>query len=1786
MSSFQKICNLIILSVFILEIIPITPALAVVDEGSNISTNITTNTSPTTSTTNSSTQKTVYKQRPTETTFLYIQNATNVSKSFQTWDKEIDQLDEELFEYANNQIVKVDTVAETEEIIKKNNILVEKTNTKYLEIVSQDIPNTNEYHFAKYLLNHYQDQATDFSKLKTFNEVFEYLVEKSLTAEEKKAKEDGSSSQSNDISDTQTKDNNPYSDTAYLPNPESLFSSVGQKIINQIFPKAHAEDNITTSLQGYESYIPTNIIPTAQNASQGLPPADSEAGQSIINSVKNADQGPKIDSEPGMLPPVLDFSDPAEKSILLPLTYDEYIYNQKNGYMVDERIYFLLFHILKSFEMEGEIYESYIADKVIQDATTPGLLSSMCGQLEDDPSSCDSPNICGILSASHFLAIATGAYDNLGVPYKDRAHIKIWLGLNSPDISDEMDKDETTDLPNPHREFMAVDISEIGLYNESVDCTGCKGLPSCKFITQLLTFDYSAYLQNASNNLDTTAGTSFSDSIINNQGVGNPNNPVGSAYNPHPTNIFTPAKVYAQSFNPLSIATGIVKDATLCLSLCFTYGLCYPCCPRILDTANTNTIPVKVQWQNEDYGSVLSDVATQAIGDSLSLDTDDGFNIKNLLKGMAKNALEQLFSSNFSNLDLAGIAQGGFSNFMSEIGNQWLDSKIFSKLGLPEGFASGVNWLNPDLNSLSSSIAGGYLDESLDLDVGSFTPIISAAMSGDLSAAALSTLNLTPNLNLPPALQSAMSIAVQNGNNTEAMALALSNLGLKQLNNKVFGWPDGILDIDSFSGEGFIGIANKLGQKGLSKINGFPSDYILDISNPKQTAASLGGALLSSATKNQTINNQVTSAISNNGNISLNSVMQSMSQDDLAKLFNTNPETSSQIYDYLQNPDPNGFAAFRNDIISQIDFEQAAANNPNFTSDMMKQLIDYGTNPAYADNSSQNSYTLATLANSATIADYGLELSQADTEKIAYLQDYLASNSSASTSTIATQFVNKFSETLPAFQTRLLSIIDSATSDPNSAAATKANTATSMAPLLKVKFNQTINTSELGNYDYLDTVYTNSSSTPTIEGTLRSLNLDLRSVKIIPTDQIDNIDLNNISNISFDSIDQIVANQAYYILPKIDVAELLVPGIRSLDYQTNSQGTFKLIDSITKISTYSNSTPISINLLSKNDPKISSALSQDPLQKAFKDKYQMEYTKPDKTTSFIDTNTLIGGSTAVYNALKNTSAGNNEQLTDVGVMAASSALAGLEFSDIAASNSTGNGESRISDLQSKLEDLTRVAGIVKSWQTGDISSGTKSMVGFLKDNGVFEHIAADSSWNVDNSGNISVSGVNLLDMFDSIQNGDPISALTNIDSVKNQISKITNKLGTNPTNLLNVINNPSSAPDTILDIMSNKISSESGLEKVAIAQEITSTLGTPPNFQNIPKLLSNSTIQSKLFSDINPDTLNDISNIYGLVASGDITPQKAASTIMTANFFQEAIGQEDYQEFMQNYGGLVNAALTADPQTIASAALSLPKVSEKINAWLSENNLSNYFNLNSLQGLINGDINGFIKNTAMNYINDKLLSSLSPAMSGLLSGSIMSILNGEFPTEAITQFASQYLINSLLSNPDQALQSIGNSLSGGLSVDPTQIANGMIENSISGAIGNFVFKRCQQQIAQDNIIHLNDIILSYDRSPFNHRYYQVMDAEDENQTNNDNQTSNSSTYSDSEYTRMQNYYPLQIFSDYNDSILSKLKEKAEEKFTNIWYENRSEKLNLFRKKCSERQNQYLQNCEDAIHVGF
>jgi hypothetical protein len=50
--------------------------------------------------------------------------------------------------------------------------------------------------------------------------------------------------------------------------------------------------------------------------------------------------------------------------------------------------------------------------------------------------------------------------------------------------------------------------------------------------------------------------------------------------------------------------------------------------------------------------------------------------------------------------------------------------------------------------------------------------------------------------------------------------------------------------------------------------------------------------------------------------------------------------------------------------------------------------------------------------------------------------------------------------------------------------------------------------------------------------------------------------------------------------------------------------------------------------------------------------------------------------------------------------------------------------------------------------------------------------------------------------------------------------------------------------------------------------------------------------------------------------------------------------------------------------------------------------------------------------------------------------------------------------------------------------------------------------------------------------------------------------------------------------------LSKLKEKAEEKFQNIWYENRSDKLNLFRKECKERENQYLQNCEDAIHVGF
>lgn len=1799
-------------------------------------------------------------------TILDEKATPNVTKKFRDWAKEIQKMEDNLNTVVYDEILKVDTLMETERVIELNNEIIAKVKIKIDEInnlkgsatttikgssvqktYANPDYNSNEDAWAQHIYNHYLEQAQKLKELFDFNQIFECLMIKAEIGAEvngemldhkqfvDKATEAGLIACPPGPNASKSKKS-----TGSVPAETTLEDNYGgtNEIQNTNIGYLKTEDNF--SLNQFLGITKTYAAPVNQTdpgltttppkkinldnlkpAIQNLDP-DDPAVQQVQQEINNTPE-PKQGNPPTQesLPPPLEFVNPAEVKILLPQTIDELNAYYHQDLQVDERIYYLLYHVFRTMEKEGETYERYLADKVIQDASTPAPIKLACGKnIEDGPEKCNNvANLCGIVSATYFVfEVATGSVGNIGVPYKDRAHLKIWLGLNSPYESDEVGADEIKVL-NPHYDLKAVDISEIGLYNESTDCAACGDMVSCKSITAIV---------------DGLLAPILGPTYAINAAVQN-NVPFFNIY----------------------------RNSAICMLLCtapILWGsLCKPCCPPILDSANPNTIPVEVKWQNENYGSIASDLAGAALDKALPFDKTNGFSITNMLKGLAQGAIQQLFNSGFKNFDVAKLAQGGFETFMNEMGNQWLDEKVFGKLGLPEGFASGMNWLNPDPQALITSITGNYLDEQLGLEFGSFTPIISAMMSGDFKNAALSSLNLTPNLNLPPKLQEAMNIAIQNGDNPKAMGLAFANIGLKKLNTDLLGWPDGILDLDSFSGEGFIGIANKLGQQGLSKIEGLPTNFIFDIKNPKNTAMSLAGSLMSDVTDNQTINQAITSAISQRQNFSLNSALNLMQTEDLAKIFDVSTENAKLMKDYLNNPTSMPFVSFKNSLLDKIDFNQAALKNTNFTPESLELLFDYGFNSAYSDNnSSTGSLMMSALSNSIKLDKIGINLNKTDIEKLAFMQEYiqisnnlpnqnLTNNSSPfgpgynpvafspELQKLSQDFANRFGtgESIPQFHDRILSTIDQSALDPNSNTAKSINEASYLVPPLKIKFSERINKNELNSIDYLDIVPDDQSNpnptntnnisagdnspvpTGRFVGVLRSLNIDLNSLEIVHSSVFEKkvneelsanqsiVDaLGNSSALGIMSggtqptanpqavnSDYFEPGEIYYAYPKVDMAEIILPGIRSDENYENEIGSLKLLATSTNIYRYNQEQAIIITPYPTGSTQIQTVINQDPFKKAFLDNFQVSYKQPDNSIQQFDTASFMGGSETIYNTLN--SIGKNdskaeENLSNLGVTMISASMTGIDIAKLF------NDQLDTTVLEDKIKQLTNVMGIVKSWQTGDIESGIKSMTGFLKENGVFDKLSENSTWNIGSDGNIIVGGFDPLKIYSDIESGNYQQILEDIPAIQEKFSALEDKLGTSPTKLLDLVQNfsPDKASDTIMDIMADKITSESGLEKLQVAQELTNTLGIPPDPKNIPKLLQSDFFQTKVLKDVDPKLLGDIGDIYGLIADGKITPQKAISTIMTANFFQDAIGKEDFQKFMSNYGGIVNAALTGDPKAIANSILTTPKFADKINNWLTDKGIGDYFDIGSLQGLINGDIKGFIKQTSMKYLQKNLLSKLSGPLGGLMSNSLLSILNGEFPTEAIMTFATDYLIKEFLSADDLLLQSIGDDFTNGLTLNPSTMLIDTLGSFANQAVAGFVFTKCKKKIAQDNIIHLLDMILTFDRNKSAHFKYgitkiddtgKIVEATDEMGLPIDDPESYNNPV---EFVK--NYYPLQIFSDLAGTIEDKVASKAKEKFDYIWYEDRFDYLNVFVKKCTDRTNGILINCEDAIHVGF
>lgn len=1713
-----------------------------------------------------------------EPTIAKILKAPNITKEFKDWIKN-NKLENKVNDYVtliNITMKKVDTLEECDELNPKLdeifNLLKAKRDEMTGQLSTPHKVNMNDYAAITYLFDHFMAEKTRIASVCRFAKIFECLLIKAETGaeingkyvpHEELIKHDNLACQPGP-GETEGIDphSGPYNvptDISGNPGETSETPSTAYKNINKIVQKLVAffqpAAKAQTTGQNIDYGEGTTTVPNSEIPEEG-PVTD------LYNDLQNqyGNQPPtdyqNVDKE--KLPPPLEFSDPREKNILLPLTKEQELLNQKNHQTVEKRIYYLLYYVFRVLEQEGENYDRYQNDEVIQDASTPYEVKLYCWgkSLEDDPSSClhvppDFLNLCGFGSISYFIRILTDSVDNLGVPYKKRAHLKIWLGLDAPESSDEQMKPESGDqtppsITNRHRDFKAVDISEIGLYNESVDCTVCRGLPPCKFISTIVNYESMLTdLQSggilAPNNISITDPT--------------PTNPggIGTASNTQ-TNSFI-SKAYAQAGNPiLGAALGIYKDSALCLTICaasiafLQLPICIPCCPRILDKANKKTIPVKVQWQNENYSDTLSQLATQAMGNVLPIDQTNGFSLQSLLNGMAQNALQQLFSTHFQDFDVMSLMQGSFNSLMTNVGNQWLDEKIFGRLGLPEGFSSSVNWLNPDPQSLASNIVGGYLNDALDLENSSMIPVVAAAMSGDFKNAALNAINLTSDLKLPPQLQNAINIAVTNGDKPEAMALAFANIGLQKLNTDFFGFPEGTLDIGGFNEQGFAGLANRLGQTTLTKLAGLPPVNI-DFQNPQNTAIAIAGNVLADKLPIQNLDPNLISNIAS-GNFDTRQILQAIPKEELANIF-TFDQDPTQAADfmnkYLSGQTTLDQVSFLNELENRYKINyQSSGDRLGLSTDTIKDMVQYGTNPSLSREQTAGRVGLDILLNNT-----GLDISDSDKE----------------------QLLNKQYD--GGLKDRINNQI--ASSEQTKRLAQSLANSSSYFPFTTDK---SISNNELKNRPFKDTLKVDkpSGNDPLeITGALSSLT-DLSSFKIVSLNDLNKLSQNSgTDNFELPEAQNIIPGEIYAAIPQIDNSTISSLFIPTSSDSLKTAGATSLLERMGNYTDLASKNPVTISPLDHQPTAAEQQEYQKGFENLFGNKFQVEYNYPSGQLAKFDT--MLGASKYVFDTFQGMGGSTSPQdtikrLSNVGNLFAAAQSVGLNSSEAL------NPNANIADLEKKLNGLANAMAVFDSMKTGNIQGSVQNIASFLKDNNILGNFDSNSSFNMGPDGTPIIEGVNVLNLINDFQSGNYVNALENIPAVQEKFNNLSTNIGVPLNQIFNIIQNPTadSIAQTSFDIITAHITEQTNLDKVQVAEIITNTVGIPPDPSKIPNLLTNPTLQEKLFSDIDPEMLGDISNIYGMVMSGNITPQTAANTIMNANFFQNMIGKEEYANFMSQYGGMVNAALTGDPQAIAQAALS--QYSGQIDSWLSNSGLDGIINMNGLNQLLNGDVQGFIQDTALNYINNELIAGLDPALGGLLSNSIMGILNGDIPYEAIAGYVLPY-INDIFGNMP--------GLTEGLDItgfDPGDAALSQVGSMAEGMISSFFFKKCRKKIAQDNITHLTDIILSFDRSPEAQEEY-ITPQMNELDTAVTAITDANGKVTDQYVGDLQNFYPLKIFSDFASSIQKKINLKGSTKFDWIWLPDRiKEQVNVLVINCDNRQNRYLKKCEDAIHVSF
>lgn len=689
---------------------------------------------------------------------------------------------------------------------------------------------------------------------------------------------------------------------------------------------------------------------------------------------------------------------------------------------------------------------------------------------------------------------------------------------------------------------------------------------------------------------------------------------------------------------------------------------------------------------------------------------------------------------------------------------------------------------------------------------------------------------------------------------------------------------------------------------------------------------------------------------------------------------------------------------------------------------------------------------------------------------------------------------------------------------------------------IKVKFTKDTNKTDLSNWDYTD-------ETDKYNGILASLGVKLDEMDFIPEDIFTTSDQNNINLHTPDVLEK---NKIYLMYPKIETSDI-VSGQKINDKYYTRVGQIKLLETMTNLAFESKNNPIL--LADKNEN-----IGDNDFKKAFSDKFSLRYQAMSGYQNF-SMLTFYGGADLVFNALKNT---NSEMFGKIGQSYLSTRMSRLD--KILQMN-------EVNEIEQKLKQYLQVYAVWEGLKDNDFNNGRNQAVEFAKKNNILENITQlKKATNIDNLGNINTKQIDQEKIYNQIINEKSINSFTNIGGLSENFSEGLGQISLSEFSELLLNNNNL---DIIKNIMTERISTKGNLDYDKVKNILNNNLLDTNSFSNLSQLISDKDLSSFMNQGWDTQNFENAKNILDWMQKGEIDPMKGYEAISTITLLNDSIGVNNLQTMLTQYGDLKDMIQTDQMQQMALEALN--KYPTEIQGWIADKFGTN-LKLADLQNLFSGSPSDFIRNTAGNFMGGGLPNQ------GILSQSLISdILSGNlsypnFINQAMPEILNYIDINANFSDLNGGLfnPEIGNINPAGQVTD--------LFNQLG--IGNVLFDKCRQKIAKDNIIHLIDIVLSYDKDKNALDYFGILNDENGNLIDKDNNPDQL------QRSLLWRFYPKQIFSDFAEDVFNKLDKKARFKFEWVWNKTREEDINLFMNDCNRRQNPYLKKCVEAIHVGF